>query len=317
MYILAPAKVNWFLEVLGKRPDGYHEIVTFMMAVDLCDRLVVQDSVDKSISLEVKCVESFTVGHEEGASLGTGPENLVWQAATLLQQETGHSCGAKLVLEKCIPVGAGLGGGSSDAAATLLLLNAYWGIGLSTTDLAALGARLGSDVTFFLDGAAAWCRGRGELVSPWRVDKVWWLLLVVPPWPVSTAKVYAHVRIPDKPQEVNEFMSALGRQATDLLRSNMFNRLEEAALIAYPKLRQVRDVILQAHLEHVCLSGSGGTFFCLFDERWEAEEAAAKLVQDVATTGLVGLRVHVVPTLTTSQMEEYHTPRQLQGKTTT
>src|SRR5437868_14004366 len=153
--LLAPAKVNLFLEVLGQRPDGFHELETLMVAVDLCDRLEFRP--DDSGALTLTC---------DDPGLTCGPDNLVLKAAEQLRRSTKETRGARIHLEKRIPMQAGLGGGWSDAAATLKGLNQLWRLGLADAELARLGAEVGSDVAFFFSPGAAWCTGRGEKVEP-------------------------------------------------------------------------------------------------------------------------------------------------------
>src|SRR5437667_291729 len=146
--VWAPAKVNLYLEVLAKRPDGYHEIATLMMAVSLYDTLEFKEEATGKIQLDCD--------HPE---LTTGPENLVCRAADLLRQRTGCHRGVHIRLVKRIPMAAGLAGGSTDAAATLAGLNRLWWLGLARNRLAELGAEIGSDVAFFFTTPAAWCTG--------------------------------------------------------------------------------------------------------------------------------------------------------------
>ena len=153
--VRAPAKVNLFLEVLAKRPDGYHEIATLMVAVSLYDTLEFKE--DPSGALRLRC---------DVPELTTGPDNLVLKAAALLRQRTGCARGAEVRLTKRIPMAAGLAGGSSDCAAALDGLNRLWRLGLGRDELARLGGELGSDVPFFFHTPAAWCTGRGEVVTP-------------------------------------------------------------------------------------------------------------------------------------------------------
>ncbi|MCS7015189.1 MAG: 4-(cytidine 5'-diphospho)-2-C-methyl-D-erythritol kinase [Gemmatales bacterium] len=310
--IYAPAKVNWFLEVLGKRSDGYHEIVTFMVAIDLCDCLVAFEEPSKEISLEVKYPDS--ADNTRSLTLSNKSDNLVWRAAASLQEATGCRRGVHLVLEKRIPVGAGLGGGSSDAAATLLLLNTFWGLGLSGAELTTLAARLGSDVAFFLHGAAAWCRGRGERVSPWPMARPYWLVLIVPPWPVSTASVYAQVRVPAVPRSEEDFCRALVEGSVPGIRAPMFNRLEEAAYIACPDLLKLREFLGQSGLAQVRLSGSGGTFFFLCTDYEEAEALSGKLMALATKQGAMPFQIYTVPTLDDIGYRERHIPRPYKGK---
>ncbi|GBD36542.1 4-diphosphocytidyl-2-C-methyl-D-erythritol kinase [bacterium HR36] len=309
--IVTPAKVNWFLEILGKREDGYHEIITFMVAVGLYDRLTVLSASNADIRLEIKEGERISDAEGKNVKLSAGPDNLVWRAADLLRQETGCNRGAWLILEKHIPIGAGLGGGSSDAAATLLLLNRYWELNLPLSELECLAARLGSDVPFFLNGAAAWCRGRGELVTPWPIDKSWWLVLLVPAWPVSTARVYARVSVPAVARQPESFADALRQGDEHVLRQAIFNRLEEPARLAYPGLREVYDFAYEAGLAPVHLSGSGATFFALFASLNRAEEAKAKAEELRVRRGIENLRLYVVRTLTTLEVAECHNPQEL------
>src|ERR671924_216147 len=151
--IKAPAKVNWFLEVLHRRPDGYHEIETVMQAVDLFDEITVDDQPGR---LELIC----------DIDLGPIQKNLVFRAASLLQRTHAPGRGALIQLKKHIPHGAGLGGGSSDAANTLVALNRLWNLDLHKSALAKLAGEIGSDCAFFIEGGTAFCTGRGENVQP-------------------------------------------------------------------------------------------------------------------------------------------------------
>src|SRR5260370_22010199 len=182
LLVWAPAKVNLYLEVLAKRPDGYHEIATLMVAVSLYDTLEFKEEIAGTIRLEC-----------DHPDLGTGPDNLVWRAAQLLRERTGCPRGARIRLTKRIPLAAGLAGGSTDAAATLAGLNRLWRLGLSPTDLAQLGAALGSDGAFFFATPAARCTGRGEQVTPVSLGKLQWCVLICPPVGIATTGVYRGV----------------------------------------------------------------------------------------------------------------------------
>ncbi len=188
---LAPAKINWTLEVLGRRPDGYHEVRTVLQTVDLCDRV----KVSPAPSLEL--VIAGAAGQAVLAEVPTG-ENLAYRAAALLGDHAGEpSLGARVELEKAVPVGVGLGGGSSDAAATLRALDRLWGLGMPLAELARLGAQLGADVPFFLLGGTALGRGRGDEVGALPDVPERRLLLVVPRGgrrAAKTAAMYAALR---------------------------------------------------------------------------------------------------------------------------
>jgi len=195
----APAKVNWTLEVLGRRPDGYHEVRTILQTVDLCDQV----RVSPAGSLELVPTGPAVVGGPPPAEV-PAVENLAYRAAALLRDRAGVSAlGARIELAKAIPVGAGLGGGSSDAAATLRALDRLWEMGLPPAALARLGAELGADVPFFLFGGTALARGRGDDVAPLPDIPPQRLLLVAPRdrparpagGPAGkTAAMYAHLR---------------------------------------------------------------------------------------------------------------------------
>ncbi|MFO0954079.1 MAG: 4-(cytidine 5'-diphospho)-2-C-methyl-D-erythritol kinase [Isosphaeraceae bacterium] len=169
--VLAPAKLNLFLEILGRRGDGYHEIETLMVAVNLHDRLTFTD--DPSGAVSLRC---------DDPALPTDGRNLVVKAAERLRAATGCTRGASIALEKSIPSEAGLAGGSSDAAATLVALDRLWGLNKTKPTLDAVAGEVGSDVAFFLHGPAAVCRGRGEKVEPVALERPLTFVLVCPPW---------------------------------------------------------------------------------------------------------------------------------------
>ena len=179
VHVTAPAKINLYLEVLGKRPDGYHAIETVMLAVELLDELTL--AADPTGQVTLNC---------DNPELTTGPDNLIAKAARLLKERTGSLNGASIRLTKRIPWAAGLGGGSSDAASALAGLNELWELDLSTDQLALMGAELGSDIPFFFRTPAALCTGRGEVVNPVAVGRVFDIVLVKPPAGLGTAEVY-------------------------------------------------------------------------------------------------------------------------------
>ena len=174
----APAKINRELRVGQRRPDGFHEIRSRFCAIDFCDRLEVEES-DR---LELSC---------SGVPVPCGDTNLVARAARALADRLGIASGARIRLEKRVPAGAGLGGGSADAAVTLLLLSKLWSSRLRQEELSEVAARLGSDVPFFLSGGEADVAGRGERVTPLGDSPPEELLLWIPPFSISTAEVYA------------------------------------------------------------------------------------------------------------------------------
>ena len=176
--VLAPAKLNLFLEVLGRRPDGYHEIESLMVAVSLYDTLTFTD--DPSGEISLRCNDP---------ALPVGSDNLVVKAAERLRASADSLRGARIVLDKAIPAQAGLGGGSSDAAATLVALDRLWDLRTPPKTLDDLAGEIGSDVAFFMHAPAAVCRGRGEQVESVPLNDVYHFVLVCPPVGMSTADV--------------------------------------------------------------------------------------------------------------------------------
>lgn len=245
--IRACAKVNLGLRVLGKRPDGYHEIDTVLQSIDLCDHITLAPRRDDEISLEMV------------PDLGIPPDaNLALRAARLLAERTGLPTGVRILLEKEIPVGAGLGGGSSDAAAVLRGLNALFGLGLDTEALLDLGAGLGSDVPFFLIGGRCRARGRGERLRRMPVpdaEHAQIYVLLVPRFSLSAREVY----------------EAFDRLQPEALDSPYPNDLEGSALALRPELGAVRE-FLKGAAAPFGLSGSGPTYFAVMNDEDEAAE---------------------------------------------
>jgi 4-diphosphocytidyl-2-C-methyl-D-erythritol kinase len=264
--VWAPAKVNLYLEVLSKRADGYHEVETLMVAVSLYDTLVFKE--DSAGRFQLRCNRQ---------DLSTGPENLVTRAAELLRQHTGCNCGARVRLAKRIPVAAGLAGGSSDGAAALAGLNRLWDLGLADAELAALSARLGSDVAFFFATPAGWCTGRGERVEPTPLPRRLWVVLVGPPFGLSTADVYRRVRVPQTPLDSQGMRRALAAGDVLEMGRRLHNRLQPPALALRPELAGYLDRLAALGPAGQLMSGSGSTLFALCRDRAEAVRIAREL----------------------------------------
>ena len=267
--LLTPAKANLFLEVGGRRADGYHELRTVMMAVDLTDRLRVQPAAGDGIELSVR---------------RGGPEhdNLVTVAWEVFASHTHRRCGVRVELDKSIPVAAGLGGGSSDAAATLIGLNALFDARLTAAELGRLGAQVGSDVPFFLAGGSlSLCTGRGEQVEPISSRARPIVVLVVPPFGCSTAAVYAEYdrHPPESAPDAEGMLSALGGPVAGW-RGGLYNALENAACRIEPRLRELRAALEGLGPLGVVMTGSGSGMVCLCRDDRQAvrlAEAAAAL----------------------------------------
>jgi 4-diphosphocytidyl-2-C-methyl-D-erythritol kinase len=279
LVVWAPAKVNLHLEILGKRPDGYHQLETLMAAVSLCDTLVFQD--DPSGQLRLTCSRQ---------DLSVGDDNLVVKAAALLRQAANCRRGARIRLVKRIPMAAGLAGGSSDAAATLAGLNRLWQLGLGTAELASLGAKLGSDVAFFFGGPAAWCTGRGEIVTPVEVGGPLWLVLFCPPFGLGTAEVYRQAEVPAVKAAGAASREALRTGDVERLGRGLHNRLQEAAQRIRPEVASYQRRLDALGPAGACMSGSGSAMFAL--ARCRAE--AARIAQELKRTAEKGEAVFLV-----------------------
>jgi 4-diphosphocytidyl-2-C-methyl-D-erythritol kinase len=277
---LAPAKINLTLEVLGRRDDGYHEISSLVQTISLCD--VISFQLADEISLE--CSEP---------SLQTS-DNLVVQAAELFKEVSGWQKGAKIKLEKRIPWCAGLGGGSSDGAATLLALNRLWKLKLKTSDLIEMAARLGSDVPLFIYGGTALIQGRGEKVTPLISSVPRWFVLLIPPLP----------KISHKTQQLYSLLDA--RHFTDgqfvdravkiwskdkqIAPSLFLNVFDKVAFDAFPRLKTYWERLAEAGAKNIHLAGSGPALFAPADSEAKAEELYRRFREQ-------GLEAHAVSTI--------------------
>jgi 4-diphosphocytidyl-2-C-methyl-D-erythritol kinase len=276
--VLAPAKLNLFLEVLGRRPDGYHEIESLMVAVSLYDSITFTDEPSGEISL--RCNEP---------TLSVGNDNLVVIAAERLKATAQSRRGARIVLTKAIPMEAGLAGGSSDAAATLAALDKLWDLRTPPERLRALAGEIGSDVTFFTCATAAVCRGRGEQVEPVFLKQNYHFVLVCPPIGMGTSDVYRQVVPPAEPRSIRPVLEALFHGGVADLGRSLFNRLQSVAEVLRPELTRVRDALasLSPLLDGSIMSGSGSAYFGLC-RTFDAARRAAEILEPL---GLGWVRV--------------------------
>ncbi len=280
--IKAPAKINLFLEILGKRDDGYHEIETVMQEIDLADNLQFEE-IQEGVKLE--CSDK---------NIPCNQDNLVCRAANLILRECGIKKGVLISLEKYIPVGAGLGGGSSDAAATLKALNLLWKVGLNDGELMELAAELGSDIPFFIKGKTALCKGRGERISPVEVRKKMDYIILFPRVHISTETIYKNLKIDltKKRKDVSFFLDALKYTDVAGIGKLLFNRLEEVAFATYSDLLQVKKSLEVYDFCGFSISGSGSAFFGLCDDRHQAEVIKSKI--ELSGTGDVFVVSNVI-----------------------
>jgi 4-diphosphocytidyl-2-C-methyl-D-erythritol kinase len=262
LFVLAHAKVNFSLDVLGKRADGYHELASIMQTVALHDTLRLTPTRDGAIT----CVT-------DQQALNT-PLNLAMRAAYLLQSTVeDDALGVDIELRKNVPVQAGLGGGSSDAAAVLTALNRLWRLHYPVARLEQLGAELGSDVPFFVRGGSALVEGRGERVSPLPDAEALWLLLVKPAVDVPTGEVFRRLA-PDQYTSGahSHALAAAIRRERSLPFEHFYNALEPAVAAAYPAVEAAREAVRAAGAPAAYLSGSGPTLFSPFRSLLEARD---------------------------------------------
>jgi len=261
----APAKLNLHLRVTGRRPDGYHELVSVMVPIDLADRIEIRPA---SEGIELACT---------GRSVAGGEENLVWRAARDFLYQGGVPQGASIRLHKRIPVAAGLGGGSSDAAATLLALDRIWPGRLGRKALFRMAVGLGADVPFFLSAVPAVATGIGEVLENLDYWPELWYVLVKPPIEVSTAWAYGQLRIQLTTREndyINRFWGPEDFSVAELLE----NDLERVTETRFPVVTHLKQALMDAGAIGALMTGSGPTVFGAFGTESEARAAEQELI---------------------------------------
>lgn len=265
--ILAPAKVNWFLEIKGKRDDGFHEIETVMQTVNLFDELLIER------------IDSPEIIFSCDWDLGDPKNNLVYRAAELFRQEFAPDKGAKIHLIKNIPHGAGLGGGSSDAANAMIGLNKIWSVQAKTFELERLVGNIGSDCAFFIEGGTSFCTSRGEAVAPMPDVEMCDLVLLYPDSVCSTREVYSNLAqaLTFVPQYCYLFHDFTGRANRTEIASSIFNRLQKHALEVSAHLADIhRRTDSEQGVLKKFVSGSGSTIAFLMEDSVSARVLAAK-----------------------------------------
>ncbi len=265
MQLRAPAKINLSFRILGRRADGFHEIETLMAPLSLCDLLTVI-RLEGTGEIEFVCDDS---------SLPAGDDNLVVRAARLFLETTGLQASLRFELEKRIPHGAGLGGGSSDAASVLLGLDEFFVAGLSERRLSEMAAEIGSDVPFFIYESAARCCGRGELVRPDELPSVLSLLLLKPSFGVPTAWAYARWK------ESKE-LPGIRYDAQEFAGLHLVNDLERPVFQKFIFLARMKMWLLaQPEVGAAMMSGSGSTLFAILRAGADAEDLAARAKKEL------------------------------------
>ena len=263
-----PAKVNFGLHILGKREDGFHELETLFQMVNWCDEIKIECL---SRGLELVCNQP---------DIPTDKGNLVIRAAHILQTRYPDRCkGARIHLNKNIPHGAGLGGGSGNAAGVLLGLNFLWGLKLKREDLILVASELGSDVPFFLFSPCAIGRGRGEILEPVKNSIRFYVLMVYPGFAVPTASVYGNLKLKLTKREnnISILKNFLLQSEYAQMGASWFNDLEPIVFKQHPWLSEIKKKMLTLGAKGALLSGSGSTVFGIFDNPEIAKNAYTRL----------------------------------------
>jgi 4-diphosphocytidyl-2-C-methyl-D-erythritol kinase len=254
IYEKAPAKINLSLDVLHKRNDGFHEVEMVMTMVDLADRLEISPLEQDQIVLT-----------SQAGYIPLDEKNLAYQAALLLKERYHIKQGVHIHLDKKIPVAAGLGGGSSDAAAALCGLNRLWGLNIPRDELMKLGEELGSDVPFCIARGTAVARGRGEILEPIASPPQCWVVLAKPPVSVSTKEIYSRLKVEEirhHPPTARLVQAIEAKNFAEMCRC-MGNVLEPVTMEMYPEVKRIKQCMIRLGADGVLMSGSGPTVFGL------------------------------------------------------
>ena len=285
----APAKVNLYLDVLGKRSDGYHDLRSVVVPIGLFDEVELERTgreIETHVTSELPACMTRLPDGSDG--------NIATRAARLLRKTTGCRGGASVRLRKHIPVGGGLGGGSADAAAALVGLNDLWQTGLSRQELMSLGAQVGCDIPALIHGGAVVMEGRGEKISPLAVAgpvSHWWIVVVNPGVMVSTRDIYARFRcvLTSDGERYRNMVCALTEGDLDLAARSLFNRLQETVCRKYPLLGILAERLERAGALGALLCGSGASLFGLARD----EEHARRIAESLARPSGAPIWCHV------------------------
>ncbi|WP_243116764.1 4-(cytidine 5'-diphospho)-2-C-methyl-D-erythritol kinase [Heliophilum fasciatum] len=294
--MLAPAKINLSLDVLGRRDDGYHQVSMVMQTIALFDRVHVEEVSRSGVFLS-------------GGSSEAPPDrsNLVYRAAALVLARAGRTGGVAIDLVKNIPVAAGLAGGSSDAAITIKLMNRLLGLGWSLAEMEALAAELGSDVPFLIRGGTALASGRGEQLTALPAAPTFWLVVVKPPFGASTPRVYQALGAPPYPGGQHregataKVMAALAAGSYGALIAAVGNDLEQVTIGWHQELQELKEALVRHGCDRALMSGSGPTILGFTEHEDVARQAAQAIEQSAYWSGY---GVWVAKTLTEQEGNE-------------
>lgn len=268
LQLKAYGKINLGLDVIRKRPDGYHDLDMIMQMVDVYDDVIIEKKAGEEIVVKA-----------DAAVLSNGKDNLAYMAAKMLFDEFGIKSGVEITIHKRIPIAGGMAGGSSDCATTLIGINEMFNLGLSKQQLMERGVKLGADVPYCVIGGTAIARGIGEVLTPLPTPPQCHVIIAKPPISVSTAYVYGHIR-PDeitKRPDIEQMTLAIKEQDLNKLSNLLYNVMEEVTVSEYPVIEKLKSIMLENGALSSIMSGSGPTVFGLFDDREKAQAAMKAL----------------------------------------
>ena len=268
LQLKAYGKINLGLDVIRKRPDGYHDLDMIMQMVDVYDDVIIEKKAGEEIVVKA-----------DAAVLSNGKDNLAYMAAKMLFDEFEIKSGVEITIHKRIPIAGGMAGGSSDCATTLIGINEMFNLGLSKQQLMERGVKLGADVPYCVLGGTAIARGIGEVLTPLPTPPQCHVIIAKPPISVSTAYVYGHIR-PDeitKRPDIEQMTLAIKEQDLNKLSDLLYNVMEEVTVSEYPVIEKLKSIMLENGALNSIMSGSGPTVFGLFDDRKKAQAAMKAL----------------------------------------
>ncbi len=268
--VLSPAKVNLYLKVLSRRPDGYHDLQSLVDLISLYDTIHIEDIAGDEIVVD-----------DDRGVLPRGEGNTVYRAVRMLREAAGVKRGVRVFIEKRIPIGAGLGGPSSNAAAVLKELCTRWGLGFTGEDLKGIGRRVGADVPLFLHGGSCIMEGIGDVITPVRLPLMWYII-VYPNISISTKAVYEGLRIVlTKKQNDIKLMENFSnpKQIAGILK----NDLEYVAITLCPQIQGIKDALKGTNALGSLMSGSGSSVFAVFENEQDAVQALLSAISKMGT----------------------------------
>ena len=260
------AKINLYLDVVGKRPDGYHDIETIFQSVDLYDTVTIEPAPSSAVS--VLC---------DHPALADPKKNIVYRAARLVKDTFNTDRGVTITIEKRIPLGAGLAGGSTDAAGALTALADLWSLPADLETLDEIAGRLGADVPFCMHGGTAAATGTGEILEALEIPRPWWAVIICPEGNVPTSEVYRRVDVRGFEPSGDRFRHAVAAVCEGDLPAALHNSMEPVVFDAYPQVRAVRDALVAAGGIHVLMTGSGAAVYALVPTEEEARRLADRI----------------------------------------